>query len=38
MLDPSGYFILLNGRSDLPKIAAGTRVAEHRDWFDYRAY
>jgi hypothetical protein len=27
MLDGSGHFILLNGRSDLPKIAAGSRVS-----------
>jgi hypothetical protein len=27
MFDASGHFILLNGRSDLPKIAAGSRVS-----------
>jgi hypothetical protein len=27
MLDATGHFILINGRSDIPKIAAGSRVA-----------
>ena len=27
MFDGSGHFILLNGRADLPKIAAGNRVS-----------
>jgi Lipocalin-like domain len=27
MLDSAGYFIILNGRSDLPKIASGTRIS-----------
>ena len=31
MLDGGGLFILLNGRSDLPKIEAGNRVSGTRE-------